>query len=81
MYNLFIRFLLPRGDPPSFVWKGEVPPTPPKKNTPFYFPCQRKHNIYFQVTVLYTEYVSNSFLFALYISLPWTQEQKKFYYY
>ena len=68
MYNLFIRFLLPRGDPPSFVWKGEVPPTPPQKNAPFLFPLSKKHNIYYQATVLYTEYVSNSFLFALYIS-------------
>lgn len=35
MYNLFIRVLLPRRDPPSFVWKGEVPPTPPPKMPPF----------------------------------------------
>ena len=34
MYNLFIRFLLPRGDPTSFVWKGEVPPPPPQKKIP-----------------------------------------------
>ena len=65
-----LDFCYREGTHPVLYGRGKYPPPPPppKKNAPFLFPLSKKHNIYYQATVLYTEYVSNSFLFALYIS-------------
>ena len=65
--NYLLYFCYQEGTHPVLYGRGKFPCPPPKKS-PFYFPCQREYHIYFQATVLYTEYVSDCFLFALYIS-------------
>ena len=62
-----LDFCYQEGTHPVLYGRGKYPHPPPQK-CPLLFPLSKKPNIYYQATVLYTEYVSNSFLFALYIS-------------